>query len=59
MLDYVLVTVATLMFGWVLGAAAVAALLLQVCGKNEKYAKPAQVLVAVSVVLGTINAFMI
>lgn len=48
-----------LMFGWVLGAAAVAALLLQVCGKNEKYAKPAQVLVAVSVVLGTINAFMI
>lgn len=48
-----------MMFGWVLGAAAVAALLLQVCGKNEKYARLARILVAVSVVLGTINAFML
>ena len=46
-----------MMFGWILGAGSVAALLLQVCGKNEKYSKLARVLVALSVVLGTVNAF--
>ena len=47
-----------LILGWGLGAMAIAALLLQVCGKSEKHRKLARILAAVSVVLGMVNTFL-
>lgn len=44
--------------GWALGGLCVVALLLEVCGKSEKYSKIARILVTVSVVLGMVNAFL-
>ena len=47
-----------LLLGWGLGAVAIAGLLLHVCGKGEKSRKIARILVALSVVLGMVNAFL-
>jgi len=46
------------MLGWGLGAMSVAALLLEICGKNEKKSKIARILVTISVILGMWNAFI-
>lgn len=48
-----------LALGWGLGGLSVAALLMALLGKTEKVTKIARVLVAVSVVVGMINAFLI
>ena len=48
-----------LAIGWGLGALSVAALLMALLGKNEKMTKVARILVAVSVVAGMMNAFIL
>lgn len=47
-----------LAIGWGLGALSIVALLLQVCGKDEKRFMIARILVTVSVIAGMFNAFV-
>ena len=48
-----------LAIGWGLGGLSVAALLMSLLGKSEKVTKAAPILVAVSVVAGMLNAFIV
>ena len=44
--------------GWGLGALSIAGVLLTIFGKSEKKMKIARILIAASVILGMVNAFM-
>ena len=47
------------LIAWAFGALAVIALLVQICGKSERFFLTAKVLVAASVVLGMVALFVI